>query len=58
MAVINTERAMGQLVFAISTPTVASDRPMIIITGPITTDGNIFPMNFKPHTLMMVETTP
>jgi len=58
MAVINTANAIGQFDFAIPTPTEANDKPITIITGPTTTEGNIFSITFNPHIFTIKDTTP
>ena len=44
-------RAKIQLALAMFTPVLASERPMRIITGPITIGGNNFFMNLIPKVL-------
>ena len=44
-------RARIQFLLAISTPVPAKERPMRMMTGPITIGGNSFLMNLTPNNL-------
>ena len=55
IAVIREIKASNQLFFAISTAVADNDKPMMMMTGPMTTGGNKRSRNFFPFHLMSAD---